>query len=73
MGTEVTTAELQRQLKESGISYVILIPFPSTAIANNDINVKLLQETRRIQSFIPYHYIRENYDADGFNPIPQEY
>jgi len=73
MGTEVTTAELQRQLKESGISYVILIPFPSTAIANNDINVKLLQETRRIQSFIPYHYIRENYDMEGFDPIPHEY
>jgi hypothetical protein len=73
MGTEITTAELQRQLKESGISYVVLIPFPSTAIANNDINVKLLEETRRIQGFIPYHYIRENYDVDGFNPIPREY
>jgi predicted TIM-barrel fold metal-dependent hydrolase len=73
MGTEVTTAELQRQLQESGISYVILIPFPSTAIANNDINVKLLKETRRIKSFLPYHYIRENYDVQGFNPIPPEY
>jgi predicted TIM-barrel fold metal-dependent hydrolase len=73
MGTEVTTAELQRQLKQSGISYVVLIPFPSTAIAKNDINVRLLEETGRIKSFIPYHYIRENYDAEGFNPIPHEY
>lgn len=73
MGTEVTTAELQRQLKESGISCVVLIPFPSTAIANNDINIRLLEETKRIKTFIPYHYIRENYDIDGFNPIPFEY
>lgn len=73
MGTEVTSAELQRQLKGTGISYVVLIPFPSTAIANNDINVKLLEETKRIKSFLPYHYIRENYDVEGFNPIPDEY
>jgi len=73
MGTEVTTAELQRQLKGSGISYVILIPFPSTAIANNDINIKLLEETKRIKSFLPYHYIRENYDVEGFDPIPDKY
>ncbi|MBP8745053.1 MAG: amidohydrolase family protein [Syntrophorhabdus sp.] len=73
MGTEVTTAELQRQLKASGISHVVLIPFPSTAIANNEINIKLLEETKQIQSFIPYHYIRENYDTDGFNPIPEAY
>lgn len=73
MGTEVTSDELQRQLKGSGISYVVLIPFPSTAIANNDINVKLLEETKRIKSFLPYHYIRENYNVDGFDPIPDEY
>jgi len=73
MGTEVTSDELQRQLKRSGISYVVLIPFPSTAIANNDINVKLLEETKRIKSFLPYHYIRENYNVDGFDPIPDEY
>jgi len=73
MGTEVTRDELQRQLKGSGISYVVLIPFPSTAIANNDINVRLLEETKRIKSFLPYHYIRENYNVDGFNPIPDEY
>ncbi len=73
MGTEVASDELQRQLKRSGISYVVLIPFPSTAIANNDINVKLLEETKRIKSFLPYHYIRENYNVDGFDPIPDEY
>ena len=73
MGTEVTTAELQRQLKGSGISYVVLIPFPSTAIANNDINIKLLEETKRIKSFLPYHYIRENYDVEGFDPITDNY
>jgi hypothetical protein len=73
MGTELTTAELQRQQEETDISYVVLIPFPSTAIANNDINVRLLDETKRVKSFIPYHYIRENYDINGFDPIPGEY
>ena len=66
MGTEVTTTELQRQQEETDISYVVLIPFPSTAIANNDINVQLLEETKRVKSFIPYHYIRENYDVNVF-------
>lgn len=73
MGTEVTTAELQRQLKQSGVNYVVLIPFPSTAIASNDINVRLLEETKRIRSFLPYHYIRECFEAEGFDPIPTEY
>ena len=73
MGTVVTTAELQRQREETGISYVVLIPFPSTAIASDDINVQLLEETRRVKGFIPYHYIRENFDIKGFDPIPGEY
>lgn len=73
MGTAVTTAELQRQLKGSGISYVVVIPFPSTAIADNGINVHILDESRRVRSFIPYHYIREDYDRPGFDPIPEPY
>lgn len=73
MGTEVTTAELQRQLSASGISYVVVIPFPSTAIADNGVNVRILEESRRVRSFIPYHYIREDYQRPGFDPIPQPY
>ncbi|MBA4390857.1 MAG: hypothetical protein C0399_07950 [Syntrophus sp. (in: bacteria)] len=73
MGIDVTTGELQRQQKESGVTHVVIIPFPSTAIANNKINVSLLEETKRIHHFIPYHYIRENYEDEDFNPLPVMY
>jgi uncharacterized protein len=73
MGMNVTTVELQSQQNESGVTHVVVIPFPSTAIADNGINAKLLNETERIPNFIPYHYIRENYDEKGFDPIPEAY
>ncbi len=73
MGINVTTAGLLGQQKESGVDYVIIIPFPSTAIENNAINARILEESRSIDSFFPYHYIRENYDTDGFDPIPGAY
>jgi uncharacterized protein len=73
MGIEVTTKELLRQQKESGVTRVVIMPFPSTAIENNKINVRVLEETKRIQDFIPYHYIREDYGSIGFNPIPTAY
>ena len=68
MGTTVTTGELLAQQAESGVTNVILIPFPSTAIASNDMNVKVLEEARKVESFIPYFYIRED-----FPRIPDEY
>lgn len=73
MGIDVTTGQLLHQQKESGVDYVIIIPFPSTAIENNAINVRILDESRRVDSFFPYHYIRENYDTEGFDPIPGAY
>jgi uncharacterized protein len=73
LGTNVTTNELLRQQKETGITHVVIMPFPSTAIDNNDINIKLLDETKKIKHFIPYHYIREDYDKDGFDPVPEMY
>jgi len=73
LGTDVTTKELLRQMEYAGIDYVAIIPFPSTAIDSNDINVKILDESKRINGFIPYHYIREDYERDGFNPIPEAY
>ncbi|MBP1749164.1 MAG: amidohydrolase [Deltaproteobacteria bacterium] len=73
MGITVSTSELLKQQKEAGIDYVIIIPFPSTAIENNSINVRLLDESNRIDSFFPYHYIRENYDTPGFDPLPDDY
>ncbi len=73
MGTEVTTGEVQKQQEETGITHVAVMPFPSAAIADDGINVKLLAETQRVQSFIPYHYIREDYETDDFDPIPTAY
>jgi len=68
MGTTVTTQELLSQQKESGVTHVILIPFPSTAIASNDINLEIIKECERVRSFLPYFYIRED-----FPRIPVEY
>lgn len=73
LGTDVTTGELLRQMKDASIDYVAIISFPSTAIDNNYINEKILEESRKIEKFIPYHYIREDYDREGFDPIPYEY
>ncbi|HBA55703.1 MAG TPA: hypothetical protein DCZ04_14950 [Syntrophorhabdus aromaticivorans] len=73
LGVNVTTEELERQAKASGISRVVVIPFPSTAISNNRINVQLLEEAKKVPHFIPYHYIREDYDREGFDPIPEPY
>jgi predicted TIM-barrel fold metal-dependent hydrolase len=61
MGSTVTTQELLSQQKASGVTHVVLIPFPSTAIASNDINIKVLEETGKVRSFLPYFYIREDF------------
>ncbi|HME41820.1 MAG TPA: amidohydrolase family protein [Syntrophorhabdales bacterium] len=68
MGSTVTTGELLAQQQESGVTNVILIPFPSTAIDSNEVNVKVLEEAGKVSSFIPYFYIRED-----FPRIPDEY
>jgi hypothetical protein len=73
MGTEVTTKEVEKQRNQAGITHVAVLPFPSTAIADNAINVRLLAETEKVSAFIPYHYIRENYDSEPFDPIPEAY
>jgi uncharacterized protein len=73
MGSEVTTRELQKQQARAGVTHVAVLPFPSTAIANNEINVRLLAETEKISPFIPYHYIREEYESEYFDPIPGPY
>lgn len=68
LGMEVTTPAILREQKESGVTHVIILSFPSTAIMSNDVNVQLLAETRKVPHFIPYFYIREN-----FSPIPPGY
>ncbi|HUL29359.1 MAG TPA: hypothetical protein VLZ03_02805, partial [Thermodesulfobacteriota bacterium] len=66
MGTEVTTEELLKQAEESGVSRIVVFPFPSTALADEGINKKLLDETKKIKQFIPYYYIPET-----MKPIPE--
>lgn len=73
MGIEVTTDELLKQKAEAGITHVVIMPFPSTAIETNEINLRLLDETKRVKWFIPYHYIREDFERDGFEPVPDGY
>ena len=65
MGTEVTTKELLRQAEQSGVSRIVIFPFPSAALADEEINQRLLDETNRIKKFIPYYYIPET-----MKPIP---
>jgi predicted TIM-barrel fold metal-dependent hydrolase len=66
MGTEVTTQELLRQAEGSGVSRIIIFPFPSMALADEKINEKLLDEATAIKKFIPYYYIPET-----MKPIPE--
>jgi predicted TIM-barrel fold metal-dependent hydrolase len=63
MGTEVTTEELLRQAEQSSVSRIVVFPFPSTALADEGINQRLLNEAKRIKKFIPYYYIPETMKA----------
>jgi uncharacterized protein len=66
MGTEVTTEELLRQAEQSGVSRIVIFPFPSMALADERINQRLLDEADSIRKFIPYYYIPET-----MRPIPE--
>jgi len=65
MGTEVTTQEILRQAEQSGVSRIVVFPFPSTALADEGINQNLLNEATKIKEFIPYYYVPET-----MKPIP---
>jgi len=67
MGTEVTTQEILKQAEQSSVSRIVIFPFPSMALADENINVRLLKEANRIKKFIPYYYIPETME-----PIPKE-
>jgi predicted TIM-barrel fold metal-dependent hydrolase len=66
MGTEVTTEELLRQAEQSGVSRIVIFPFPSMALADEGVNDKVIDEAKRIEKFIPYYYIPET-----MKPIPE--
>jgi len=67
MGTEVTTEELLRQAEQSGVSRIVIFPFPSMALADEGINGRLLNEAKRVKKFISYYCIPET-----MKPIPKE-
>lgn len=66
MGTEVTNEELLSQAEQSGVSRIVIFPFPSKALADEKINERLLDEAKRLKNFIPYYYIPET-----MKPIPE--
>ena len=66
MGTEVTTEELLGQARESGVHRIVIFPFPSMALADEGINMRLLVEAEKHREFIPYYYIPED-----LRPIPR--
>ena len=49
MGDEVTTKELLLQAEQSGVDRIVIFLFPSTALADEGINERLLDETSRIK------------------------
>ena len=59
-GVNITTQELLRQAQENGVGKMVIFPFPSTAIADIQINETLLLEAEAIDRFIPYYYIPED-------------
>jgi predicted TIM-barrel fold metal-dependent hydrolase len=65
MGIEVTTEEILSQAEESGVNRIVIFPFPSMALADEEVNRKLLEEAKRVKKFIPYYYIPET-----MKPIP---
>ena len=67
LGTEVTTDELLHQAELSGVERIVIFPFPSTAIADEKINDRVLELGKKNGRFIPYYYIPED-----LRPIPME-
>jgi predicted TIM-barrel fold metal-dependent hydrolase len=65
MGIEVTTQEILKQAEQSGVSRIVVFPFPSMALADEGVNQRLLNEATKIKEFIPYYYIPETME-----PIP---
>ncbi|HNR13360.1 MAG TPA: amidohydrolase family protein [Thermodesulfobacteriota bacterium] len=66
-GVTVTSQELLQQARQSSVSRIVIMPFPSTAIADESINTQVLEEARDNPLFIPYYYIPED-----LRPIPED-
>ncbi|MBN1277836.1 MAG: amidohydrolase family protein [Deltaproteobacteria bacterium] len=56
----VTTEEILRQAESCGVDRVVIFPFPSQALDDEMINEDILEESRRVDKFIPYYYIPDD-------------
>ena len=68
LDSNVSTRSLLQQMKEAGVTRAVVAPFPSTAAESGEINVRLLNESRRVEQFIPYYHLRED-----LSPVPGKY
>ena len=53
MGIEVTTKELLTQAEQSDVKRIVIFSFPSMALADEEINERLLEEAHSIKIFFP--------------------
>jgi len=56
----VTTEELLKQAQENRVDRVVIFPFPSTALVDEEINDKLLEVAKGNATFIPCYNIPED-------------
>ncbi len=66
MGIEVTTEELLRQAEQSGVSQIVIFPFPSMALADEGINERLLDEANRRKNFYSLLLYSRNDEAHSW-------
>ncbi len=67
MGITVSTGEIIGQADRCGVEKIVIFPFPSQALDDENVNEELLEECRKMERFIPYYYIPED-----LRPIPAE-
>jgi uncharacterized protein len=60
LGSNVSTDNILKHMKEAGVERAIVVPFPSTAARSGEINVRLLNEAGRVKEFVPYFHIRDD-------------
>lgn len=63
MGMNVSTSEILRQAEICHVGRIVIFPFPSTAIDDETINERVLEECRNERRFIAYYYIPEDLRA----------
>jgi hypothetical protein len=60
LGSNATTNNILKQMKEAGVERAVVLPFASTAARSGEINVRILNEAGRVREFVPFFHIRED-------------